>query len=71
MEDSIDLYNKLDFIAQDNFPLEKTGLFAILDGHGGAKVSEYCVDAIPRVDIIFMQDLLVIVFEGQFVENCG
>lgn len=28
-----------DFIAQDNFPVEKSGFFAILDGHGGAKVS--------------------------------
>lgn len=40
---------KLDYIIEDKFDKDGSGLFAILDGHGGGEVSEFCANAIPNV----------------------
>ncbi len=40
----------LDHFARDNFLEDDTsGLFGILDGHGGGEVAKYCVKSIPDV----------------------
>lgn len=38
-----------DYVAEDNIVENKAGFFAILDGHGGADVSEYCSKYLPEV----------------------
>jgi serine/threonine protein phosphatase PrpC len=48
MEDSIWVL-RLDYIAVDDFYGDGSGFFGILDGHGGAEVSEYCATALPNV----------------------
>lgn len=48
MEDSIIVFD-LDYIAIDDFCGDGSGLFGILDGHGGAEVSEFCANALPNV----------------------
>ena len=41
----------LDHFARDNFLEDDTsGLFGILDGHGGGEVAKYCVKSIPDVN---------------------
>jgi serine/threonine protein phosphatase PrpC len=38
-----------DFVAEDDITTERVGFFAILDGHGGSDVSEYCAKNLPQV----------------------
>ena len=40
-----------DYIAVDDFLGNGSGFYGILDGHGGAEVSEYCANALPNVNI--------------------
>jgi len=43
------LLRLLDFVAEDDVSADRVGFFAILDGHGGADVSEYCAKHLPIV----------------------
>lgn len=43
------LLGQSDFIAQDDITEDRAGFFAILDGHGGKDVSEYCATHLPEV----------------------
>ena len=36
-------------MAEDDLTSDKVGFFSILDGHGGADVSEYCAKNLPIV----------------------
>ncbi len=40
---------KLEYIIEDKFDKDGSGLFAVLDGHGGGEVSEFCANVIPNV----------------------
>ena len=41
--------SEIDYVAEDSIVPGRVGLFAILDGHGGADVSEYCAKHLPEV----------------------
>lgn len=45
------IYNLDHFIKDNIFGDNHCGLFGILDGHGGFKVSRFCTDSIPDVSI--------------------
>ncbi len=48
----------LDHFTKDNFlEDDASGLFGILDGHGGGEVVKFCVRSLPEVQILFQESL--------------
>jgi len=52
-------FNCLDTFTRDNILEDgKSGLFCVIDGHGGDHVARFCVDFIP--DVLILQKAIKI-----------